>query len=351
MKNRPNTLRAAALLAAAFLTTLPAAGQAGWQCRALESPPALTGFLESEDLSGIARCGTHVLVASDEGANLQLGNISADGIRYTANVPLVPAGSTSPGSGEIDMEGVCYAANERAFYVTGSHGVGKKKGDFQLARYGVYRIPFDAEKGGVQADAITQSSLLPWLDGSAEFKDHIRRPLQRNGFNIEGIAHADGRLFFGVRGPALAGHGWIIEVEAASLFTAEGSDAKATAHRIPLGVDRGIREIVKIEGGFLLLTGNAGAEPSKKFRESTARKPDAAFGLVFVPWAGTGPLGQPVDVADVSAPDGKAEGLLVLEETARTVQVLVLHDGLEQGGASGYVLERPAAVRESAAAR
>lgn len=325
----------------------PAAGT--WQIKPHESPVVLNGFTGAADLSGLAMTGSHVLVGSDELTTVQQGLYNAESgeITFRAPVYLVHPGATGGGkggkkkknsAGEIDIEGVCYAAAEKAFYVTGSHGVGKKKGDFQQLRYGVYRIPFDEATGTVQTGAITQSSLLPWLTESAEFKAHVRQPLQQNGFNIEGVAHRGDRLYFGVRGPSLEGAAFIIEVEAKALFASAGQGIKPVVHRVPLGDGTGIREITAVKDGLLLLSGNAAAEPVKEFPETTAPRPDTGFALHFLPLADAGKPGAVQRIGDVSAPGGKAEGLLVLSEEANELDILVIHDGIEQGGATRYVL-------------
>jgi len=342
-----------ALLTPAFVK---AGDDPSWSLKPQESPVQLNGFLGSLDLSGIAKTGRHVLIVSDELNGVQLGTLNeADGvIGYSSAISLATVepskggkkkkkdGGKSSSSGEIDMEGIAYAPDEKAFYVTGSHGVGKKKGDFQALRYGVYRIPIDPETGVVRSAEVTRSSLLPWLETSPQFKEYVRRPLQQNGFNIEGIACSGGQLYFGVRGPNVDGSACIIEVGAEELFRNGGAAVLPKVHSIPVGPDKGIRELVSVAGGFLMLTGNAGAESSKLFPQSTARQPDTGFDLSFLPSSGLGNIGRPERIGDVSETDGKAEGLLVLRDADGVMDLLVLHDGLEQGGATAFTVRRPA---------
>lgn len=333
-----------------------------WSLKAKESPIQLNGFMGALDLSGLAKTGNQVLVVSDELTGVQTGTFNEDArtIGYTSAISLTGGGGDSPKKGgkkkdggkkdggkggkatEIDIEGACYAADEKAFYVTGSHGVGKKKGDVQLLRYGVYRIPFDPAKGGMLPAEVTKSTLLPILETSAQFKDHLRQPLQQNGFNVEGLACADGRLYFGVRGPNIDGSAFIIEVGAKEFFAGSGMGVEPKVHTIPVGAGKGIRELVSVTGGFLMLTGNACAEASKDFPDSLAREDDAGFTLSFLPSSGPGNIGKPETIGDVSASDGKAEGLLVLRDADGVIDLLILHDGLEQGGATEFTVRRPA---------
>jgi hypothetical protein len=46
-------------------------------------------------------------------------------------------------------------------------------------------------------------------------------------------------------------------------------------------------------------------------------------------------------IGNVSAPGGKAEGLLVLEDAATSVHIAIIHDGTDQGGTTSYFLRRP----------
>lgn len=350
------TAGALALCALLALECVQAEEASAWSLKPVAEPAELTGFLGALDLSGIAKAGNHVLVVSDELTGVQAGILDekegsiafSSALNLTAEAP----GKGGKGGkkkdkakkagGEIDMEGICYAAEENAFYVTGSHGVGKKKGDFQELRYGVYRIPFNPESGTMRAADVTRSSLLPWLETSTEFKDNVRQPLQQNGFNIEGLASAGGRLYFGVRGPNVDGAAFIIEVGAEELFRLGGKEIQPKVHRIPVGPDKGIRELVSVTGGFLMLTGNAGAEATKLFPQSTARQPDSGFTLSFLPSSGAGNIGSPELIGEVSASDGKAEGLLVLKDADGVLDLLILHDGLDQGGATAFTARRPA---------
>ena len=336
--------------------TLPAVAAGGESDRSWKLEPRtpavqLSGFMGSLDLSGIAMTGKNVLVVSDELTGVQGGTLDEKSgtITYTSAVSLALTGGKGgkkkgggKSGGEIDMEGACFAPEENAFYVTGSHGVGKKKGDVQLLRYGVYRIPYDAARGGLIPGEVTQTTLLPVLEQNAIFKDHLRQPLQQNGFNIEGLAWAGGKLFFGVRGPNIGGDSFVIEVPAGELFAKSGIGVEPRVHRIPAGAGKGIREIVSVKGGFLMLTGNAASEASKAFPESLAREEDAGFALSFVPRQANGDLGKPEVIGDVTQSGGKAEGLLVMKDEGGVIEIAVLHDGLEQGGATSFAIRRPA---------
>jgi hypothetical protein len=296
------------------------------------------------DLSGIAAATpTGCLVGSDEGFHLQAGKIHPSTQRIEAGqqiaLPLPHGGGKSP---ETDIEGVAFCKDLGVYYATGSHGLGKKKGDFQASRNVIYRLPIASGNGEVRPAAIHRTSLLPSLEQTPEIKPFLRKPLQQNGFNIEGLACSKGRLFFGLRGPNLNGKALVIEFEADKLFDANPS--AATVHQLDLGAGKGIREIVAIDGGFLVLAGNASAEPSKKFPQSEAPAPDKWFTLWF--WGGK--ADSLVRLGDLPQTGGKAEALLVLAESPTQVDVLVIHDGIADGGPILVRLHRESAGAGSA---
>ena len=96
-----------------------------------------------------------------------------------------------------------------------------------------------------------------------------------------------------------------------------------TLHKLRLGEGLGIREIVATRAGFLIIAGNAGSEPSKKFAESEGYEKGRGYSLVF--WDGKGPeVGR---IGSIPNPPGKAEAMTVLEETPSDITVLILFDG------------------------
>jgi hypothetical protein len=94
-----------------------------------------------------------------------------------------------------------------------------------------------------------------------------------------------------------------------------------------------------LRDGFLVLTGNASAEATKKQPKTMAPGDDVAFTLWF--WRPVGPGGFTQKIGELPEPTAKAEGLLVLEETADEVEVLVLFDSAPGGGPKSYRLSRP----------
>jgi hypothetical protein len=296
----------------------------------IDSEWHLAGFENSLDLSGIASSdGTQVLVGSDESFYIQPGEVDVGKQRIESRRPI--ALPVKPGgNGEVDIEGIAFSSVDQAYYVAGSHGVGKKKADFQEDRHAVYRIPVGAD-GKVVKGGIRRASLLPWLEKTPLLKPHLKQPLQHNGLNIEGLACSDGKLYFGLRAPNKSGRGLVIEVPAAEIFGGPARPLKIHEIRIPAG--RGIRELVAVKDGFLLLAGNASAEASKKIPVTMAPGPDTRFELLHWSGGGSAEVGK---VGEVPGNGGKAEAMLVLKDDTEQVDLLVIFDGLP-GGAPLHV--------------
>jgi hypothetical protein len=312
----------------------PGVPESGWKVTLQSSSWQISGFQADKDLSGIAAWDAgHCLICTDEGRLIQSGIMDRGAHRISAatTIQLLPG---MPGEKEADAEGVAVSHEEGCYYVTGSHGVGKKKGEFQESRCQVVRIPIERTTGEPRQDGVRYASLMPWVRSNPELAKYAGQPLQMNGFNIEGLTMKGGKLWFGVRGPNENGDAFVIEAEPQSIFN--GTPA-ARLHRLKVGPLQGIREIAALKNGFLILTGNACAEPSKEFPTSLAPPHDQTFRFYF--W---NPGGSPSTtfVGDLPSPSAKAEGVLVLEDAADHIDVLVIFDGASGGGPKAYRLTK-----------
>jgi len=315
----------AALLALSSVLPACAGGQSPGRLEILDAEWHLAGFENSLDLSGIASSnGTEVLVGSDESFYVQPGVIEA-GKKRIESRRLIALPVQNGGGGEVDIEGVAFSSQDQAYYVVGSHGVGKKKGDFQEDRHSIYRVPVGPD-GKVRKEEVRRASLLPWLEKTPLLAPHVKQPLQRNGLNIEGLAWSGGRLYFGLRAPNKNGRGLVVEASPGEIFG--GKPRPLEVHEIGIPSGRGIREIVAVRDGFLILTGNASAEASKKFPVTMATGPDTRFDLLH--WKGAGSITAD-KVGRLPENGGKAEALLVLKDDTDHSDVLVIFDGLQGG--------------------
>lgn len=220
----------------------------------------------SDGLSVVAQIGDTLWVANDETISLERLTLSEAGgtgeyvygnghARFSLNDYLrlpVPPTSDPEDIEEADLEGLAY--EDGYLWLVGSHSLKRKKpkaGDDpekarkRLAkvegdgnRYLLARIPIE-ESGGTyvltketnmegkkrtaaQLHSDEQGNQLmevlrkdehlgPFLAISQEDK-FLAIPGKDNGFDIEGLAVADGHLFIGLRGPVLRGWAVILEV-------------------------------------------------------------------------------------------------------------------------------------------
>jgi hypothetical protein len=154
---------------------------------------------------------------------------------------------------------------------------------------------------------------------------------KENGIDLEGLAVDGTTLFAGFRGPVLR-HG----LTPVWRFTFEDPGA-GTLLLVTLD-GRGIRDLVKVSDGFLVLAGPVGDA-------DTLHRVYWWNGSDCVPGRGNAGgslrlLGEIVP----PAPNGKAEVLLIRNEGAKAYDVLVAFDSLPKGGISRYSIPRRASL-------
>lgn len=233
---------------------------------------------------------------------------------------------------ELDLEAV--AAVEGDYVVVGSHAL-RRKSDFaaqdpyQPTRFAIYRLPDDEPQTALDA-ALPQH---PALD------DFYRRALTYNGLNVEGLGYRNGELFVGFRAPVWTGEvlsqsenfdqAYILQIDAK---VAGGQDAgPGTLHAVTLSNGEGIRAIDEVQDGLLLLTGPAAPDPTEPINIDRGTGLGGVYAIPtnqpyrVMRWAPGEGTAIELAVLDPRAEE-KPEGLVVLEETADAVKVLVIHD-------------------------
>jgi hypothetical protein len=231
-----------------------------------------------------------------------------------------------------DGEGAAYA--DGFFYVAGSHGRKRHNPDnLNDTSYAVFRFPVDPATGtppfevseddvvGVEATSRLRDAIRTG-DGIKDFYD---RPLAQGGVNIEGIAVKRGRMHLGLRGPSRDGKAFILSVDAAAAFSKD-ADLKAKVSELALGTDTGIRDLAAVGDGILVLAGPTRDEPVPysvwQWNEGGAPRRLATLDLKRV------------------TEGAKAEILLLLAEKPKSYRVLVIFDGIENGGPLSFKLPR-----------
>lgn len=268
----------------------------------LNAPP--DGSVEAKDiresLSAVMQVGRHLWLGCDETATLERLTDLGDG-RWgehrtfrIADVLDLPAGSDD----EVDVEGMAW--DPPYLWLIGSHSRKRQKpepGDDVEAvakaladvdvddnRYILARIPLeeDEEAGGLvprrccpdprdPSKTLTaarlrgkgrDNALMRAVSKDPHLRKFIRLPGKDNGFDIEGLSAAGGRLFLGLRGPVL--RGWAIVLELQPVETKKGGRLKLA----PIGPDGreyrkhfldldglGVREITHLGNEMLVLAG------------------------------------------------------------------------------------------------
>jgi len=318
----------------------------------------------ARDLSGIACLAPgadgarECLVINDESRAAQRATLAGTTLTAGPMVQLIgnnlPVGALGtrpeiicaggPGNfGEFDGEGVTFAPGPAAtggtYYVVGSHGCSRRNDRARLSSFLLARIPVghDGELGATELTWRLSGALRSSHDLAPAFGSSLN---QANGLNIEGIAAVGPDLLFGMRAPVVpvpgaqvpaeAGLTFIARVSASALF-APGSSGEAIAHvrRIQLGANAGIRDMATLpDGRLLVLSGPA--------QEQT----DVPFAL-WVFDLGQNSDDRPTrsavlqDVLD-GGERAKAEATAVLDVVGGEARILILFDGIENGGPREY---------------
>lgn len=280
------------------------------------------------DLSGVAAVGDLLVIVSDEVKKPTVVQVlKKDGAGYVVfkDVPLTAAGKE-----EVDLEAIAAAGD--MVYVTGSHSWARKIENGVIeepkrkeSREQVFRFKLnhDGTAGAVDGPI----SLTPVILSHPVLKAFFGVASKENGVDIEGLAVKDNRLYFGFRSPVLR-HGFV------PVVSCTWADPVGTAKTmyVKLG-GRGIRDIEAVDGGFLVLAGPTGDG-------------DGSFRVYF--WDGTDqlPSGENGSQAQELGefPDmgaGHPEALTVLKAEGNTYEMLLLCDGLPNGGPTLWKMTRP----------
>lgn len=297
---------------------------------------------ESEDISALA-CAD----ADDAGWRICL--LVADDVRYGhflalqngvlhlgATLDLVPSRLEGDKVKEMDAEGAAYVrhGSRGYFYVTGSHGAARGDAAYQPGRFRVVRLLYDPASGSVLR-AQTSDKLAPWflrfraLKPYACRRGHTCKPLDQKGANVEGLAEKDGMLFFGFRAPTDLGMAYVLEIAPDALFGR--STARPRLRPVNLGIGCGVRDLVAVKGGFLVLAGlDVSEQPQRSYRSF----------IHF--WDGRSETVTPLGSLASSDKGGKPEALLVLSDNPGQADysILVLSDGVAGGAPKVYAVPR-----------
>jgi hypothetical protein len=269
---------------------------------------------------------TSCLIANDEKKYAQFFSIDGNVLTPRNLIRLSDADK------DPDAEGVAYA--DGFFYVTGSHGRSRNTNKENESSYAIFRFAVDPATGvpkvGPSDERVegVQSSprLRDAIANADELKKFFNQPLAGGGVNIEGIAVKNRRMHFGFRGPSVDSQAFVLSVDADAIFT-PSDDLKSKVTPLELGKNTGIRDLATVSDGILILAG-------------PTRDEKVPYSVWL--WDGSSKKARPLGTLDLSRvdKDAKAEILLLLEEDGLNIRVLVMFDGIENGGAMSFKIAR-----------
>lgn len=293
------------------------------------------------DLSGVActPAGLCVLI-NDENTSAQPARYDGASLTPLESVPLVERAATygtepkAPCSetpewkakDEMDGEGVAYSAPY--FYVVGSHGCSRKYDEYKSSTFQMARFELNPD-GTPKAPATTTFHLAPWLSAAKHAGPFFAKPLlaskdgvERNGLNIEGLAVVGDVVWLGLRAPYVDDHAYLVKASLAALFAATPGAPTGQVVDLKLGTNVGIRDLARLADGRLLILAGAAHEeaitPSLWLLDPNVKGSEVKLHDLTL-------------TGDHAGPKVKAEGLEVVKQDGKTVEVLIVFDGLKNG--------------------
>ena len=288
--------------------------------------------IEDEDISAVGILGSYLLIGADEGNQIQVLEPNPDSSTYEVirNIALPVPGAEEE---EIDIEGIAIAKNK--VYVVGSHSLNRKtvkenktyqenlqrlaKVKEEKNRQHIFSLKLNPETGKLDSN-IKRESLREILAQDPILSRFTNIPSKENGVDIEGIAAKDKNLYIGFRGPVLRGNYVPVMVVK---FKDLDHDDQYELRYVNLG-GNGIRDIVAVDNGFLILAGAVGDGISPYqiyFWDGQDGLPGKDHNSAKLNLLGEVPVDE----------GAKAEGLTVIDETNSGYKVLVVYDGIAKG--------------------
>ena len=313
------------------------------------------GMLDDKNVSAVSFWNQRALVVTDEITHK--GNVVQAFEKHGDDFHAVAEWLTvldAPGSAieEMDLEGI--AVDGQTVFVLGSHSSKRKKVDSEKAyarnRHVLLSSPeadpardvllrFELDATG-KAGPIQRTSLRSYLSATEPFKSFGIMSSKENGIDAEGLAFWNQQLYVGFRGPVLRGNFTpILRCRFASPI------AEPELLFVNLG-GRGVRDLARVEGGLLILAGPVGDGPGS-YQLYLWDGRDGVPGTGAHTSAinpGIRLIGDlPISRSDATGHEtpAKAEGMALIEETSHHWKILVVFDGLKDGHATRFRVEKP----------
>ena len=284
-------------------------------------PVALTGVVDAgTDLSGIAVVDDFLVLGADAGHQLQILRRDADRRTWSLQQKVAVAEQDQ----NADIAAITFGRGE--LYIVCSHS--KKRRPMQPdlsvrknrqrlydvdadpSRNRLYRLAFDPKTG--KTGKLAHIDLSKRLRKDPLLKPFFGIPGKENGVDIKGMTFANRRLLIGFRGPVLRGnHVPVMDIDY--------ENPKGYQLAFVRLEGQGIRDIVTLKHGFLILSGPMNDVPG-------------SYRLWW--WDGADQIpgkGRNVEAAVmlgvVSTPGGaRAEGMALLKQTDAYADLVLVYE-------------------------
>lgn len=312
--------------------------------RKLKASIKLKGDLRGpEDISAIATFSDYLVIGSDESQQeIQILKGNAEKSYKVVQTVSLPVDADNEGT-EIDIEGMAMGSLTKLF-VIGSHSLKrrtvKSKRTYlsnrqristitaEARKNWIFKLKVDPETGEVKS-AVGTTALKAILERDPVLAPFVNIPSKENGVDIEALAADDNTLYLGFRGPVLRGN-------YVPVMVTEFDDLADYEIRYVDLEGHGIRDMTKVEDGFLLIAGPVG-DGFGSYNLFFWDGQDMIPGDQRVPEQHLQFLGH----LELPNREAKAEGITVLKEEPGCYQAIVVYDGIKNGGATLLQIDLP----------
>ncbi len=263
------------MILACFVGVMLSHAASGEYLKPLATVKMLGSIKAPEDVSAIAKVGSFLVIGSDEGVGPDekenfiqvLKKVGDDRYEVDRNI-LLFKGNKKDGK-EMDIEAI--AVEGDTVFVVGSHSSKRQrvksdkkykknrksfrqdKIEDEKNRDWLYRLTLYSQ--GRDSDK-KKISLRKILKKDKVLKTFSQIPSKENGVDIEGIAVKEGWLYVGFRGPVFRGN-------YVPVMKLKFDAPKETYELLYVNLGgRGIRDIIHVSNGFLIVAGPVGDGPA-----------------------------------------------------------------------------------------
>jgi hypothetical protein len=249
--------------------------------------------------------------------------------------------------GELDAEAA--AQDGDTIYIAGSHSPGRKNCEERKASRHVFRLVSSAGQIAIKDDdgslwklmrehAVLGKFVGPdFCPGSIALTGH-----KTQAVDIEGMAARNQQLYFGFRGPALNAEAYIARVGADALFS--DGNAPLQLFSLKTAPGRSIRDLLAVPDGILILEGPDDDSPAVDWHITFWNGNEESNNTVapVIPII-TKDLAI-LDLSKVQLSDCdeelKPEAMTLLEDGANFRRILILSDGMCDGGPMSFQIDK-----------